>query len=227
MFIIYTYFFSLFLGDQQQPPRPPRAAAAELTAEQLLQLSHEQLILGDPSQQRTAYACEGRRLQIGCPNETDVIRVIRANYGRSARICFNSINALKNTLCFFFRFSVAICNDEGRTDLSVNCLAPNSLQVMRNRYKFSIHLQNIFLLLFFLYFYFYLVYFFSLFRCDNKNFCSVRSGDRRLLRGLPDPCPGTHKYLEVTYGCFKRGNSAVIPYNLRVVVVLNDNYLLT
>ncbi len=36
-------------------------------------------------------------------------------------------------ILFLFRFSVAICNDEGRTDLSVNCLSPNSLQVMRER----------------------------------------------------------------------------------------------
>ncbi len=42
----------------------------QLTAEQLLQLSHDdQLILqpqsDDPSAQRTAYACQGRRLEIG------------------------------------------------------------------------------------------------------------------------------------------------------------------
>lgn len=60
----------------------------------------------------TAYACQGGSLNITCKRPGDVIRVVRANYGR---------------------FSVAICNEEGRTDFSVNCLAPNSFSVMQNR----------------------------------------------------------------------------------------------
>ena len=55
---------------------------------------------------------KGSVLNITCPSRSDVIKVIRANYGR---------------------FSVAICNDEGRTDFSVNCLAPNSYRVMQER----------------------------------------------------------------------------------------------
>ena len=60
----------------------------------------------------TEYACQGDSVDIRCAREGDVIRVVRANYGR---------------------FSVAICNEEGRTDFSVNCLAPNSFSVMQNR----------------------------------------------------------------------------------------------
>ena len=41
------------------------------------------------------------------------IRVMRANYGR---------------------FSVAICNDKGVTDWSVNCMAPRSLRIMQDRW---------------------------------------------------------------------------------------------
>lgn len=64
---------------------------------------------------RTAYACQGQTLNISCPQSGDVIKVIRANYGR---------------------FSIAICNEEGRTDFSVNCLAPNSFRVMQERWVF-------------------------------------------------------------------------------------------
>ena len=42
-----------------------------------LQLGNEQLHL-----QKTAYACQGDRLDISCPEPGDVIKVIRANYGR-------------------------------------------------------------------------------------------------------------------------------------------------
>ena len=61
---------------------------------------------------QTAYACQGDQLSISCPKEDEVIQVVRANYGR---------------------FSVAICNEEGRTDFSVNCLAANSMAVMQQR----------------------------------------------------------------------------------------------
>ena len=46
-----------------------------------------------------------------------VTQVMRANYGR---------------------FSVAICNEHGITDWSVNCMAPRSLRILQDRYT----LQN-------------------------------------------------------------------------------------
>ena len=60
---------------------------------------------------RTAYACQGDLLKITCQDDF-FLDIVRANYGR---------------------FSVAICNEEGRTDLSVNCLSPNSLEVLQRR----------------------------------------------------------------------------------------------
>ena len=58
---------------------------------------------------QTAYACQGSQLNISCPRADEVIQVVRANYGR---------------------FSVAICNEDGRTDFSVNCLATNSMNCL-------------------------------------------------------------------------------------------------
>ncbi|KRT84058.1 hypothetical protein AMK59_2411, partial [Oryctes borbonicus] len=59
----------------------------------------------------TAYACEGKTLKIGC-QEGEVIKLIRANYGR---------------------FSITICNDHGNTDWSVNCMSQKSLRVLHAR----------------------------------------------------------------------------------------------
>ena len=46
-------------------------------------------------------------------NFTLALFKVRANYGR---------------------FSVAICNDKGITDWSVNCMAPRSLRIMQDRW---------------------------------------------------------------------------------------------
>lgn len=59
----------------------------------------------------TAYGCEGSRLQINC-TESHYLDIIRANYGR---------------------FSIAICNDHGETDWSVNCMSPRTLRVIEAR----------------------------------------------------------------------------------------------
>ena len=61
---------------------------------------------------RTKYGCEGSALKIEC-HEGSAIRVIRANYGR---------------------FSIAICNDHGNTDWSVNCMSPRTLRVIKARW---------------------------------------------------------------------------------------------
>ena len=61
---------------------------------------------------KTVYACQGSQLNLACPPDHQ-IRVMRANYGR---------------------FSVAICNDKGITDWSVNCMAPRSLRIMQDRW---------------------------------------------------------------------------------------------
>ncbi|XP_076659133.1 latrophilin Cirl isoform X3 [Halictus rubicundus] len=56
----------------------------------------------------TAYACEGKTLEIDC-GEGKLIHLIRANYGR---------------------FSITICNDNGNTEWSVNCMSPKSFRVL-------------------------------------------------------------------------------------------------
>ena len=64
----------------------------------------------------TAYACEGSTLNITGSTDSDLPRylnIIRANYGR---------------------FSIAICNDHGNTDWSVNCYSPVTLRVIKARY---------------------------------------------------------------------------------------------
>lgn len=65
----------------------------------------------------TAYACEGKTLTIEC-GHGDVINLIRANYGR---------------------FSITICNEQGNTDWSVNCMSPKSLRVLHSK---CAHKQN-------------------------------------------------------------------------------------
>merc|ERR1719206_664891 len=60
---------------------------------------------------KTSYACQGSKLNLSCPSGF-VIKIMRANYGR---------------------FSVAICNEDGITDWSVNCMAPRSLRILQDR----------------------------------------------------------------------------------------------
>ena len=68
---------------------------------------------------KTVYACQGSQLALACPPDHQ-IRVMRANYGR---------------------FSVAICNDKGITDWSVNCMAPRSLRIMQDRWAIGASLK--------------------------------------------------------------------------------------
>ena len=60
---------------------------------------------------KTSYACQGDRLDLGCPAGT-VIKVMRANYGR---------------------FSIAICNDDGKTHWSVNCMSPKTRHILQEK----------------------------------------------------------------------------------------------
>jgi hypothetical protein len=62
----------------------------------------------------TTFACDGNHLHLECDNhpEGEVIRVTRANYGR---------------------FSIAVCNEEARTDLGVNCFSPKARGIVDSR----------------------------------------------------------------------------------------------
>lgn len=59
----------------------------------------------------TVYACDGKILKIEC-KEDFVINLIRANYGR---------------------YSITVCNDNGSTDWSVNCMSHRSFQILQAR----------------------------------------------------------------------------------------------
>ena len=63
----------------------------------------------DGTRYKTAYRCEGEEMTISCKS-SEVIQVIRANYGR---------------------FSIAICNKHGYTDWSVNCMSPRTTRVLQ------------------------------------------------------------------------------------------------
>ena len=63
------------------------------------------------SERRTKYGCEGSSLEIECEEGT-AISLVRANYGR---------------------FSISICNKEGNTAWSVNCMEPRTLRVINKQ----------------------------------------------------------------------------------------------
>ena len=63
------------------------------------------------TEKRTVYGCEGSHLELACEAGL-VIQLVRANYGR---------------------FSISICNKEGNTAWSVNCMEPRSLRVINTR----------------------------------------------------------------------------------------------
>ena len=63
------------------------------------------------SERRTKYGCEGSLLELEC-EEGAVINLVRANYGR---------------------FSISICNGEGNTAWSVNCMEPRTLRIINTR----------------------------------------------------------------------------------------------
>ena len=66
---------------------------------------------GETGERITKYGCEGTSLDIRCEEGT-LINVVRANFGR---------------------FSISICNREGVTDWSVNCMGPRTLRVINAR----------------------------------------------------------------------------------------------
>ena len=61
---------------------------------------------------RTGYTCEGEELMIKCEEDDEDIQIIRANYGR---------------------FSIAICNDDGKTHWSVNCMSPKTRHILQEK----------------------------------------------------------------------------------------------
>ena len=73
---------------------------------------------------------------VACEAE-ETIQIVRANYGR-----FNSIISIVITITIIIikivianhgRFSIAICNDDGKTHWSVNCMSPKTRHILQNK----------------------------------------------------------------------------------------------
>ncbi|XP_040578988.1 latrophilin Cirl isoform X2 [Lepeophtheirus salmonis] len=65
----------------------------------------------DGTRYKKDYRCESEQITIGCKVH-ERIRVIRANYGR---------------------FSLAVCNKHGSTELSVNCMSPQTTGILQSK----------------------------------------------------------------------------------------------
>ncbi|XP_059096378.1 latrophilin Cirl-like [Tigriopus californicus] len=70
----------------------------------------------DGTRFKTAYSCEGENMTITCndrgSNPREMIQVVRGNFGR---------------------FTIALCNQHGQTDWSVNCMAPSTTITLKQR----------------------------------------------------------------------------------------------
>jgi len=62
-------------------------------------------------ERKTKYGCQGSALDIQC-EDGEQINLVRANFGR---------------------FSISICNEEGITEWSVNCMEPRTLRIINAR----------------------------------------------------------------------------------------------
>jgi hypothetical protein len=78
--------------------------------------------MSDEPPYQMAYACENEMLKINCTN----MGLERSGSGKRNLISLEIIRAN------FGRFSISICNNEGRSDISVNCQSHSSLEVMKN-----------------------------------------------------------------------------------------------
>jgi hemolysin activation/secretion protein len=105
------------LEHQQQHQHQQQQQQQQNHYEEPLALASNEDASQDPQQakqnkaKRTLYACEEKQLEIDCqPGES--IQLIRANYGR---------------------FSIQICNEHGTVDWKVNCMSPDSFDIIARR----------------------------------------------------------------------------------------------
>ena len=80
------------------------------------------LQMSDEAPYQMAYACENEMLTINCTN-------MGLERSGSSKRNFISLEIIRAN---FGRFSISICNNEGRADISVNCQSHSSLQIMKN-----------------------------------------------------------------------------------------------
>ena len=95
---------------------------------------------------RTGYTCEGDEMVVACEAE-ETIQIVRANYGRFSIISIITTTIITITIIVITitisiitivianhgRFSIAICNDDGKTHWSVNCMSPKTRHILQNK----------------------------------------------------------------------------------------------
>ena len=79
---------------------------------------------------------------VACEAE-ETIQIVRANYGRFTIIRIISIiviivititiTIITIVIANHGRFSIAICNDDGKTHWSVNCMSPKTRHILQNK----------------------------------------------------------------------------------------------
>ena len=83
---------------------------------------------------------------VACDAE-ETIQIVRANYGRFSIISIITTTIITITIIVITitttvitivianhgRFSIAICNEEGKTHWSVNCMSPKTRHILQNR----------------------------------------------------------------------------------------------
>lgn len=155
---------------------------------------------------QTVYACQDEILKISCLAGYS-IKIVRANYGR---------------------FSIAICNDQGRSDFSVNCLSPGSLHILQSRYPFGLLLFSCqngqFLLNILRKKYMKL----SFQRCDGNPSCEAFANSTDFPGSRGDPCPATGKYLEAQFFCSRdlereRITTSTLPGDFLRLLILKES----
>ena len=80
------------------------------------------LQMSDEAPYQMAYACENEMLTINCTN----MGLERSGSGKRNFISLEIIRAN------FGRFSISICNNKSRADISVNCQSHSSLQLIKD-----------------------------------------------------------------------------------------------
>ena len=78
--------------------------------------------MSDEPQYRIAYACEDDLLTINCTKE---------EFNRHGKDQQHIASSLEIIRANFGRFSISICNKEGRADISVNCQSYSSLETLK------------------------------------------------------------------------------------------------
>ena len=66
----------------------------------------------DPDKPRYKTACDGQNMTLSCSGDGATIELVRANFGR---------------------FSISLCNPHGQMDWSVDCHAPETTKILKDR----------------------------------------------------------------------------------------------